>query len=47
MIWLYLVSFVILSAGIVLLLGLTPESVTDDRMGVIAPKQNLRGRNQL
>ena len=44
MIWLYLVSFVILSAGIVLLLGLTPEGVTDDLMGFIAPKQNLRDK---
>ena len=44
MIWLYLVSFIILSGGIVLLLGLTPEIVTDDLMGIFVPKQNLRDK---
>ncbi|MBR4204193.1 MAG: hypothetical protein IKQ92_01810 [Clostridia bacterium] len=44
MIWLYLVSFVVLSAGIVLLLGLTPERVTDDLMGIFVSPQSLRDR---
>ena len=44
MIWLYLVAFVVMAAGIVLLLGLTPEKITDDLMGIFVPKQNLRDK---
>ena len=38
----YLLCFLLLCAGIVLLLGLTPEVITDDMMMLISPKQTLR-----
>ena len=44
MTWIYLICFILLSAGIVLLLGLTPEIITDDLMGLITPKENLRDK---
>ena len=39
-----LISSLLLIAAIVLLLGLTPERVTDDMMRLVAPKQTLRDR---
>ena len=41
---LYIICFVLLSAGIILLLGLTPESVTDDIMRIFALEQTLRDK---
>ena len=41
---LYIICFALLSAGIILLLGLTPESVTDDIMRQFAPEQTLRDK---
>ena len=41
---LYIICFVLLSAGIILLLGLTPENVTDDIMRIFAPEQTLRDK---
>lgn len=38
----YLISFLLLTIGAVLLLGLTPEMVTDDLMRFVSPKQSLR-----
>ena len=40
----YLLCFLLLCAGIVLLLGLTPEVLTDDMMRLISPKQTLRDK---
>ena len=40
----YLLCFLLLCAGIVLLLGLTPEVITDDMMKLISPKQTLRDK---
>lgn len=40
----YLLCFLLLCAGIVLLLGLTPEVITDDMMRLISPKQTLRDK---
>ena len=37
----YLLCFLLLCAGIVLLLGLTPEVITNDIMRLISPKQTL------
>ena len=39
-----LISALLLIAAIVLLLGLTPERITDDLMHLIAPKQTLRDK---
>lgn len=39
-----LISALLLIAAIVLLLGLTPERITDDLMRLIAPKQTLRDK---
>ncbi len=44
MIVFYLIGFLLLCAATVILLKLTPESVTDDIMSFVAPKQNLRNR---
>lgn len=41
---LYIICFVLLSAGIIFLLGLTPESITDDIMRLFAPEQTLRDK---
>lgn len=40
----YLLCFLLLCAGIVLLLGITPEVITDDMMRLISPKQTLRDK---
>ena len=42
MIIFYLVGFLLICVGGILLLGLTPESVTDDLMHVISPEQTMR-----
>ena len=44
MILFYLISFLLLCAAIVFLLGLTPERITDDLMKFISPKQTLRDK---
>ena len=44
MTFIYLIGFFLLSAGIVLLLGLTPEVMTDDIMRFVSPKQTLRDK---
>ena len=41
---LYIICFVLLSAGIILLLGLTPENVTDDIMRLFASEQTLHDK---
>lgn len=40
----YLLCFLLLCTGIVLLLGLTPEVITDDMMRLISSKQTLRDK---
>ena len=47
MIVFYLLSFLLLAAGTVILLGITPETVTDDMMRFISPKQTLRDKAQI
>ena len=47
MIVFYLIGFLLISAGIVILLGITPEVVTDDMMKFISPKQTLRDKAQI
>ena len=47
MIVFYLLSFLLAAAGIVILLGITPETVTDDMMRFISPKQTLRDKAQI
>ena len=47
MIVLYLVGFLLLSAGIVLVLRITPESVTDDVMKLVSPEQTLRTKSRI
>lgn len=42
-----ILSALLLIAAVVLLLGLTPERVTDDLMRLIAPKQTLRDRTKI
>ena len=44
MIALYLIGFLLLCGATVLLLGLTPESITNDLMKFVAPKQTLRDK---
>lgn len=44
MIIVYILCFLLLCSGIVLLLGLTPEVITDDMMKLISPKQTLRDK---
>ena len=41
---LYIICFVLLSIDAFLLLGLTPENVTDDIMRIFAPGQTLRDK---
>ena len=41
---LYILSFILLSFGTVMFLGLTPESITDDIMRLFAPEQTLRDK---
>lgn len=36
-------SALLLAAAVVLLLGLTPERITDDLMRIVAPRQSLAG----
>ena len=47
MIVFYLIGFLLVSAGIVILLGITPEVVTNDMMKFISPKQTLRDKAQI
>ncbi|MBR6426716.1 MAG: hypothetical protein IKS28_02700, partial [Clostridia bacterium] len=47
MIVFYLLSFLLLAAGTVILLGITPETVTDDMMRFISPKQTMRDKAQI
>ena len=47
MIAIYLTGFLLAAAGIILLLGITPETVTDDLMKLISPKQTLRDKAQI
>ena len=44
MIVFYLIGFLLLCGAIVILLGLTPESITNDIMRLISPKQTLRDK---
>lgn len=44
MIFLYLIAFILIASGVVLLLGLTPEGVTDDIMSLVTPEQPLRDK---
>ena len=44
MIVFYLIGFLLLCGATVLLLGLTPERVTDDMMRFICPKRTLRDK---
>lgn len=44
MTFIYLIGFLLISAGIILLLGLTPEMMTDDIMKFVSPKQTLRDK---
>lgn len=41
---LYILSFLIMTTGIVVLLEITPESVTDDVMRIVSPKQTLKDK---
>lgn len=41
---LYILSFLIMTTGIVILLEITPESVTDDVMRIVSPKQTLKDK---
>lgn len=41
---LYLIGFLLLSTGIIFLLRLTPEVMTDDIMSFVSPKQTLRDK---
>ena len=47
MIVFYLIRFLLISVGIILLLGITPEVVTNDMMKFISPKQTLRDKAQI
>ena len=47
MVVIYLLCFILICIGIVLLLGLTPEIVTNDLMKLISPKQTLRDKAQI
>ena len=47
MIVFYLIGFLLISVGIILLLGITPEVVTNDMMKFISPKQTLRDKAQI
>lgn len=39
-----MIGFLLISAGIILCLGLTPETMTDDIMRFVSPKQTLRDK---
>ena len=45
MIVFYLIGFLLISAGIALLLGITPEVITNDMMKFVSPKQTLRDKS--
>ena len=47
MIAIYLTGFLLAAAGIIFLLKITPETVTDDLMKLISPKQTLRDKAQI
>lgn len=40
--YVYLICFLLLAVGTILVLGLTPEMITDDLMRFVSPKQTLR-----
>ena len=40
--YVYLICFLLLAVGVIFLLGLTPEMITDDLMRFVSPKQTLR-----
>lgn len=42
MIWISLIVFLLLAAGIILVFGLTPDDVTNDVMRMLSPKKTLR-----
>lgn len=44
MTFIYMIGFLLISAGIILCLGLTPETMTDDIMRFVSPKQTLRDK---
>ncbi len=44
MIFIYLLCFILLTCGIILLLELTPEAITDDLMQLFVPEQPLRDK---
>ena len=44
MTFIYLIGFLLISAGTIILLGLTPEVMTDDIMRFVSPKQTLRDK---
>ena len=44
MIVFYIIGFLLFCGAIIFLLGLTPESITDDLMKFISPKQTLRDK---
>lgn len=45
MIAIYLLAFLLAAAGIVLILGLTPQVITDDMMKLVSPKKTLRDKS--
>lgn len=47
MIVFYILAFLMMAAGIVLAFGITPESVTNDIMKIVSPKQTLRDKAQI
>lgn len=44
MTFVYLICFLLVTAGVILLLKLTPEKITDDLMHFVSPKQTLRDK---
>ena len=44
MIVFYIIGFLLFCGAVIILLGLTPESITDDLMKFISPKQTLRDK---
>ena len=44
MTFVYLICFLLITAGAVVLLRLTPEKITDDLMKFVSPKQTLRDK---
>ena len=47
MTFVYIICFILMTSGIVLILGITPETITDDMMKFISPKQTLRDKSQI